>query len=475
MTSDHPAAPTFRQQVFRGGAFLAARHAIGTVVSTAGTLLVTHLIGPSQYGLFVAALGVFAFFNFVAQWGVNIYLIRREGPTDDRDYDVAFTLLLSLGFAAASLGMLSMGLVQRWAGHPGFAPLAIGLFAGLPLGVLTIIPSARIERAMDYSRLAAVEVTNVLVLHATSVMAALAGFAAWSPVTGWWVQQVVGAALLFWLAGYRPRLMWDPARVKSMLSFGLGYCTSLWVFQLRSLLNTVVVLPLAGPAAVGCVGLASKFVEALSLLKNMTWRLSIPALTRLNGDPVRMLRALTDGMRLQVLGVGGMLASFAIVAPYLLPRLFGAQWPEWAGSMDIFPYIALSMLVNTFFGLHSSVLYVLGRNWLVTIFHAVHVALLFAAAWYFVPRYGLLGVGYAEIVAFGSYLLMHIFVKRVVGSPEYRIAAVWCAALSLLLFSRQLGWMAYAGVLAAALWPPTWHAIQEYVRLIRPMAAPSHG
>src|SRR5688500_11857531 len=107
MTSDHM-SPTFRQQVFRGGAFLAARQPIGAVVSAGGTLLLTALIGPADYGLFVAALGVFSFFNFVAQWGVNVYLIRREGPTDDRDYDVAFTFLLLLGFTTASLGVLSM-------------------------------------------------------------------------------------------------------------------------------------------------------------------------------------------------------------------------------------------------------------------------------------------------------------------------------------------------------------------------------
>lgn len=470
------AAPTLRQQVVRGGTFLAARQAIGAVVGAGGTIVLTQQIGPGSYGLFIAAMGVFAYFNFVAQLGVNVYLIRREGPTDDRDYDAAFTLLLCLGVATASVGVLAMVLAARWLQQPGFAWLTIALLVGLPINVLALVPSARLERAMDYRRLAILELTNVFTLQAVSLAAAFAGMGAWSPVIGWWVQQIAAAALLYGLSGYRPRPVLDRTRARAMVAYGFGYSASLWVWQLRSLLNTLVVLPLAGPAAVGYVGLAAKFVETLSLFKTVSWRLSIAALTRLDRDPPRALRAMNEGMRLQVLGVGVTLAGFAAVAPYLMPHLFGARWTEWAPAMDVYPYLALSVLCNALFSLHTSVLYVLNRNWLVTIFHVVHVALLFAAAAWFVPRHGVAGVGYAEIAAMPAYVLMHLFVTRLVGTPDYGVAAAWAAAFGLLVFAPQLGWVACAGVLAAALWPQTWHTLREYVRLFRLLPAEaSHG
>jgi PST family polysaccharide transporter len=464
-----------RRQVFRGGAFLAARQAIGMVVSTTGMLLLTRQIGPQNYGLFIASIGVFAYFNFVAQFGLDVYLIRREGPTEDRDFHLGFTLLLILGVGVSTVGLLGAPLLQRWAGVEGITPLVRALFAGLPIGLLVLIPGARMERALDYRRLAIIELANVFVMQGTSLSMAYAfGLGAWSPVIGWWAQQLVSVTLLYAISGYRPRLAWDAQRIKAMLSYGLGYAASIWIWQLRSLVNPLIVLPQAGPAAVAYVGLGMKFVEVLSFVKTTTWRLSIAALAKLDGDRGRTMTAINEGMRLQMLALGPLLAGFAVLAPYVLPLAFHGRWAEWKDSLTIYPYLAAGVLANALFSLHSSVLYVLRRNLLVATFHAVHVVLYFVAASLFVKRFGVIGVGYAEFVALASYVVIHLFTLRVTGaSPDYAVPTAWAVAIGMLLFVHQIGWPAWLGVAAAAAWPRTWHTLESYLRLIRP--APPAG
>jgi O-antigen/teichoic acid export membrane protein len=331
-----------------------------------------------------------------------------------------------------------------------------------------MVPAARLERELDYRRLALVELGGVVVFQAVSLSSAFAGMGAWSGVVGWWVQQVVSVALIYRLSTYRPRLCWDMTRARVMLAYGIGYCASVWVWQLRTLLNPLVVLPWAGAAAAGYVGLALKFVDVLSILKSTAARLAIAALARLNGDRRRALSAMSEGMRLQVLGVGAMLAGFALAAPYLMPLLFREQWVEWEPAMAVFPYLAVGVLGNAMFGLHTAVLYVLGRSWLVTAFNAVYVTLLYVAALYFIPRYGIVGVGFAEVTAMSSYIVVHLLVRRALGSPDYRLAAIWATAAGMLLFVDALGWMTCAGAVAAALWPPTWRTLEGYLRMVRP-------
>jgi len=130
-------------------------------------------------------------------------------------------------------------------------------------------------------------------------------------------------------------------------------------------------------------------------------------------------------MRLQTLAVGLPLAGFAIVAPYVMPRVFGARWDP---ALRVYPFIALSYLANSVFNLHSSVLYLLRRNWRVTAFHALHVLLFAGTAALLVPRMNILGYGWAEAVALASYALVHYFVQREIGSPAYAIALIWCGA-----------------------------------------------
>jgi O-antigen/teichoic acid export membrane protein len=465
---DTPAPVNLRQQIFRGGLFLAGRHVLGIIVSAAGVLLLTRQIGPGNYGLFVAALGVFTYASFIAQFGLDVYLIRREGEPDEDDWHLGFTLLLASGLLVALLGAGAVLLFQGDAPGPSFLPLAWALLAGLPVTMLVMVPAARLERRLDYRRLAIVEVSALVVLHTVSLSAAFAGLEQWSPILGWWVQQIFTVAVLYIVSGYRPRLCWDRGRASAMLRYGAGYAFSMSIWQLRSLVNPLIVLPWAGPAAVGYIGLATRFVELLSLIRTTAWRLAIAAFGRFISDRQRSLSALTEGMRLQVLGVGAPLAAFAIAGPFVMPLLFGTRWSEWAPAMEVYPYLAIGALCNALFSLHSSVLYVMHRNAHVALFHAAHVALLGAAAAYLVPRYGIVGLGLAEIAAVPAYFVIHVSLARVLGSPGYGVAAVWAVAASMLLFAPRIGWVAAGGLVAAALWPATWRVFQEYVRMLRP-------
>jgi O-antigen/teichoic acid export membrane protein len=254
-----------------------------------------------------------------------------------------------------------------------------------------------------------------------------------------------------------------------MVRYGAGYATSLAVWQLRLLINPLIVLPWAGPAAVGYVGLATRLAELLGLIKTTSWRLALASFARFADQPRRAVSAVTEGMRLQVVGVGAPLAAFAVLGPIVMPLLFQERWADWAPVMEVYPYLALAVLCNAVFSLHTSVLYVLHRNFLVTAFHAAHVALLMAGAAYFVPRYGIIGVGYAELLAMPSYAVIHLLLKHVVAAPQYGVAVGWAAAAAMLLFIGDLGWLAVSGVAAAAAWPRTWRELAGYMRMLRPL------
>src|SRR4029077_18125039 len=87
---------TLRRQILRGGMMLTARQAVGMVLSLGGALLLTRAIGPEQYGLYAAALGVLTYLQVFSQWGVSVYLIRREAAPSDEGYHQAATVLLRI-------------------------------------------------------------------------------------------------------------------------------------------------------------------------------------------------------------------------------------------------------------------------------------------------------------------------------------------------------------------------------------------
>jgi PST family polysaccharide transporter len=209
-----------------------------------------------------------------------------------------------------------------------------------------------------------------------------------------------------------------------MLSYGLSYSSSLWVWQLRTLINPIIVGRFAGPTAVGNVALAIRMTEVLSFAKGATWRVAMTALAKLGESRDRLRRSIDEGMRLQTIAVGLPMAAFSLLAPFILPSIFGHRWDL---ALRVFPFIALDYLCNSVFNLHSSVLYLLRRNMQVTCFHLVHVAMFLASSMILVPTFGATGYGMSAVLAIGSYAVMHHMITKAVGSPNYKSAALWLA------------------------------------------------
>jgi O-antigen/teichoic acid export membrane protein len=253
----------------------------------------------------------------------------------------------------------------------------------------------------------------------------------------------------YWGTGFRPAWHWESSLIRRMLGYGMSYSSSTWVWQLRELVNPLIVGRFAGAEAVAYVAVSIRIAGLLAFAKSITWRVAIAALAKLGGDQKRLRQSISEGMRLQTIAVGIPVAGFALIAPFALPLVFG---PRWTPTLKVFPFIALSYLSNAAFNLHTSVLYLLQKNWNVTWFHTVHIILFGGSAALLVPYLGFIGYGWAEVVALSSYLVLHRFLSREIGRPSYAGAAIWYFIAVLILgISLLTGPFRYLGFLLLSL------------------------
>jgi PST family polysaccharide transporter len=398
-------------------------------------VLLTRLIGPANYGLYAGSLVLLVFFFDVAKVGVDIYLVRQEETPAEEVYNQASSFLLLSSLGLSGIGLLVSPLLGHWLGDPRFLTSLQVMLLGLPLMVLYAPARARLERALDFRNVAGIELTGQLLYYTLALTLAWRGFGVWAPVGGFFLWRIWMLGTSYVLSRYRPRWHWSPKMLREMLGYGLAYSASNWVWQLRTLVNPLIVGHFLGPAGVGYVAMAIRLVEVLSFVKNATWRLAIVALAKVQQDLPRLRRALEEAMGMQLLGLGPLLAGFALAAPWLIPFLFGERWTP---VILVYPFIALSYLLNAVFNMHSSVLYVLQRNWSVTIFHVVHITLFAGAAWLLVDEIGILGYGLAEVVALASYPIIHFCVARLFAF-NYRRAQRWLLAFVPPLFLPLTG------------------------------------
>ena len=423
-----------REKVLKGGAYLAVRQGVGLILGLGGTLLLTRVIGPGNYGLFSSAFGIAGYLGSLTGLGVNVYIVRREAEPGIGVYHQAFTLMFITGASGLLLGVAALPLLQMWLQSPAFIPPLLIMLLTLPFMAMASPAMARLERDLNYRSVATLELTGQLIYYGIALVLAYNGRGVWAPVVAFFISQIFLLIAACILAHLIPRPYWSKSLLKEMMGYGIGYSASIWLWQLRTLVNPLIVGRYAGPEGVGYVALAIRLVESLSFIKGATWRLSIAALGKLQGDYPRLKRAVEEAMALQVLALGPLLLIFACISPWILPALFGERWNT---VLIIYPFIAISYLVNAVFSMHSSVLYVLQRNWEVTWFHMTHILLFVGGAFLFLPRFGLPGYGLAELVALLGYIVIHFQLRRLFHLSYMRVIP-WLASFLPLLFTSIL-------------------------------------
>jgi PST family polysaccharide transporter len=460
-----PPEKSLREQVVRGGAFMMVRQIVLMGLSLIGVLVVTRTLGPDRYGPYAAAIGIYQYLQILGQAGIGVYLVRAPEPVAARDYRIASTLLLLLGLSFMLVIELARPLLGGWIRVNGFDALLGVLLLVLPFQTMSVAASAKLERALDFRRIAIIEMGSQVFYYAVVLpLVLLTPAGTWALVVGYCCQQIAVTIVLHIVARHVPKPAWDWAKVRSILGYTIGFSAASWIYQLRSLVNPLIVGHFLGDGAVGVVGIAIRLLDMLAFAKTIAWRLSVAALARVQDDREKLIEALTHGMQLQMLAIAPVVLGFGWFGGLVLPIMFGERWLP---VMTIYPYIAVSYLTNAQFNVHSSVLYVRRRNWDVAAFHLVHVGLFALGAWFGIQRAGLVGYGWGEMAGLAGYVLLHRSIVRLLGSPDYRLSSVWWLATVIGLFWQQLGYWAMAVPFAALVWPRSIRQLTAYGALIR--------
>ncbi len=442
---------------------MSMRLAAGAVIGLVGITLLTRFIGPANYGIFIAAHAVLVYFITMTECGIGVYLIRLERDSPE-DFHQALTLLVLFSLIGVLMGVPVAFLLEHFYGLREVRTAVLVMVLGLPLVHVVKVPMARLERALDYKRVALIELVGNLAYYVVALPLAYRGAGLAAPIAGWWAQQLAQLIQLYG-TDYRPRFIWRPEIIKRMLSFGAPYSVTQVMMALRDLVNPLVVGHFLGPTGVGYVALSLKIVQQLGIVRSATARISVAAFARVQGEPERLARALTEGMFLQIIAVGPLLCAFSLIAPFVIPLVFG---PKWVQVSQIYPWLAVATMIVAIFQLHVSVLTVLAMNYQQAVAYFVRLLLLAGLSALLVARFGATGFGVAELASLPLYcFLLHHWASERVRPLYYTRAMTWLVAFSLPLFASYLGPAAWLSLVVPLLWGPTRRELFGILHLLR--------
>jgi PST family polysaccharide transporter len=471
---DYESAPsgTLRQKVLQGSLYLMGRQGASVVIGLIGMFLLTRIVGPGVYGVYTAALGVFNYLIWVGLMGTHVYLIRERQDTPKEWFHLAFWWLLFWGIGLSAIVAITLLLVGHyWVRTGGFLLASITMCAMLPLSLIAYVPAAQLERELNYRRVALIEAGSTLTLYTIAIPLALIGHGLLALLAGFIASQIWLLVGFFFAARYRPAWYWEGGQLRTMLGYSISQAASRWIYGVRNLAPSLLVLPLAGEAAAGYLAITDRLIGILSVAIYTTQRITVPAFARIQDNLPRLRRAVNEAMQLQTLALGLFFVGFVLVSPYALPRLLGAKWDP-SLILPLFVILAVRHLLAALFGVQGSALYVKKEN-LTMLYANIAFAITFGLLATVLmiglpPSYRLYGYLAAEFIAhLPNYLIIDRRIRKVIGSPDYRIVALWIGAITCLLIAPLVSWwFSLAGALLL-LSPPSRRQIAQHYKELR--------
>jgi O-antigen/teichoic acid export membrane protein len=365
---------------------------------------------------------------------------RRSIGRDHLRGGLALSVALSLLLAGATV-LIAIVLVEPLLGHQT-EMLTIATTPYFLLGAVYAVPMARLRRRLDFRRLSIID----LALNATRAFASLAlafaGLDASALVFGSMIGMAVALCLALAFAPV-PLPGWRPKAMRELLPYGgpAALATISWTGFRNG--DYAIIGSVLGPAQAGFYWRSYQLaVEYQGKVANAVAQVAFPVLARTEGT--EELLALRQRMvQLLAVLVFPLLALLVLLAPVVIPWLFGPAWqPAVVPSQILVVGGAATLAINTC----GSALMAAGRARALLGYGVAHF-LVYAGSVLAVAHLGIAAVAIAGSAVHGLFLLV-AYLVLLRGRAENPVRVLWrdlapaltaCAALVALAAPARLG------------------------------------
>ena len=441
------------RSLIRGIAWTGAMRWSTQILSWASTLIVAHLLAPTDYGLVAMAMVYLGLAQLVNEFGLGTVIVMRR---DLAEHQIArlggLSILLGLGFVA--LSALLAGPVAQFFGEPTVRWLIMASSLTFITGALQVVPRALLAKDLDFRKLAWADGAEGLLSTAATLGLALLGLGYWALVLGPIAGRSTGTILV---NTWRPhRVAWPRqfASIAGAVAFGWHVVVARIAWYLYSNAVFAIVGRVLGKAPLGGYTFGWQ-ISSIPIERVTALVVSVtgPVFSTVQHDRAalqRYLRNLTEGLAFITFPAA---VGLALVADVFVLALLGDHWRP---AIVPLRFLALSAALRSVTPLLPQIIVSTGhakRNMQFTIAATLIMPILFYAG----TRWGTAGVAMAWVIGYPACVLPMFLgqVLRVTGMTLGGYGRALSPAAGATLLMAVIVWG--VRVVSPANWPAGLH------------------
>ncbi|MAT96899.1 MAG: colanic acid exporter [Anaerolineaceae bacterium] len=313
-------------------------------------VILARILLPDAFGL-VGMITVFVgFANIFMDLGFGSALIQKQDADEDH-YSSIFWLNVAAGLSLMLIFVAASPLIARFYNQPDLIPLTIVSSINFFVGSFSVIHISLLKKELNFKKLAAAELSAVIVSGVFAVLMAWFGWGVWSLVLQSVLLTTITAVLLWIFNDWRPNWRFRWSSVKDLLGFSanlLGFTSfNYWIRNADNLL----IGRFLGTLALGIYSYSySIMLLPLSLVSRTISDVMFPALSSIQDDKPRIARIYLSMTRAIALVTFPMMVGLWVVTERFVLVIFGTQWLGMVPILKVFSIIGLIQSIGTLNG-----------------------------------------------------------------------------------------------------------------------------
>jgi O-antigen/teichoic acid export membrane protein len=289
-------------------------------------VVVARLLTPGDYGVAAMAIVCASFASVLTDPSLGLALMRRPRITE-ADRSTVFWAMFAIGAVSTVAGVALSGVIADIFGQPEVQKLFAVLSLGFVISTVSVTQIALMNRDLAFRKLQIRQMGAIVTGGAVSVTVALMGFGPWAIIGNQLAYTTASTVLVWHLSPWRPRVTFSRASLRELGGFGSKIYVAEMLGWSQNNADNALVGRFLGSAALGAYSLAYNvmYVPILRIAAPLMQVLS-PTYARLQGEPERLERVWLKSKRVSAALLTPMFVGGAVVAPDLIPVVFGAKW-----------------------------------------------------------------------------------------------------------------------------------------------------
>jgi PST family polysaccharide transporter len=324
-----------QDKAIRGVPWTLLSYAGSKLISILTTLVLARLIAPADFGILALATLATNFLTWIADMGFSGTVVLRQ-DLDRRGLGTLLTLMAITGVLAGLIAVAVAPLAALVFSTPKLTGVLAAVALLLPLGSVAGFWEALMQRELAFRRRFVAMIVQSLVMAVVSIPLAALGAGVWSLVVGQVAGMLALGLVLFALAPFHVRPVFDRKLAVSAFRTGRAFLGQGLAMYVRQNVDTVTVGLAFGDRRLGFYSMANRFGDLIYwTIAHPVGKVTFPAFARSShaGDDIRPTFLRVLGMVALVSCPIGIIMSAA--AEPFTRAVFGDRWLPMVGPLAI--------------------------------------------------------------------------------------------------------------------------------------------